>query len=45
VVPPTVALDLGIDAVIISSDEHEAAMLASASRWARDIPVVPLYQA
>lgn len=32
----------GIDAVIISSDEHERQMLSAAADW--EIPVIPLYQ-
>ncbi len=44
VLTPADAVPLGLDAVIISSDEHEAAMLAGAARWAGSIPVIPLYQ-
>ncbi len=44
VVSPQDGLALGLDAVIISSDEHETAMLGGAARWAGAVPVIPLYQ-
>jgi hypothetical protein len=43
VIKPESLPDHAIDAVIVSSDEHEAEMLARAKTWAGAMPVVGLY--
>lgn len=43
VVKPERLVDLGVDGVIVSSDEYEEIMLARARRWAGTVPVVGLY--
>ncbi|MCL4741238.1 MAG: glycosyltransferase family 4 protein [Phycisphaerales bacterium] len=43
VVTPDGASRLGVEAVVISSDEHEPLLLRRAGEWAGDRPVVPLY--
>ncbi len=43
VVTPCEASRLGVQAVVISSDEHEPLLLRRAGEWAGERPVVPLY--
>lgn len=43
VVSPEVAARLGFDAVVVSSDEYESAMLPRAQAWAGRRPVIALY--
>jgi len=43
VVTPDGASRLGVEAVVVSSDEHEPLLLRRAGEWAGDRPVVPLY--
>jgi hypothetical protein len=45
IIKPACIEELDVDAVIVSSDEHERAMLHRARTWAGQRPVVPLYQA
>ncbi|MCW5774830.1 MAG: glycosyltransferase [Phycisphaeraceae bacterium] len=45
VVTPREASRLGVEAVVISSDEHEPLLLRRAGDWAGERPVVPLYAA
>ncbi len=44
VVGPKAAHGLALDAVVISSDEHEREMFPKAQTWAGEVPVVPLYE-
>lgn len=44
VVLPRGAHALTLDAVVISSDEHEREMFPKAQTWAGEVPVVPLYE-
>jgi len=43
VVTPARALELGVDGVIVSSDQHEPALEARARAWAAGLPVRTLY--
>lgn len=45
VIKPSAASGLRLDAIVISSDEHEPEMLTRARSWAKGIPVHPLYMA
>lgn len=45
VVTPSQARSLSLDAIVISSDEHESEMMDRAASWAKGVPVVPLYRA
>jgi hypothetical protein len=40
---PSEARCAGIDAIVISSDEHERTMLPRARSFAPDLPIIPLY--
>jgi len=44
VIAPSAAVDHAIDAVLVSSDEHEREMLVRAQTWAVGIPVEPVYE-
>jgi len=43
VMTPARALELGVDGVIVSSDQHEAALESRALAWAAGLPVRTLY--
>lgn len=43
VLTPRAALDAGIDAIVVSSDQYEAALEARARTWAGDLPIRTLY--
>lgn len=45
IVTPTQAKALALDAIVISSDEHEREMLDRAKTWAKGVAVVPMYMA
>lgn len=44
ILPPDATRGLKLDAIVISSDEHEREMLARAGTFRGDVPVVTLYQ-
>lgn len=45
IVTPSQAKTLGLDAIVISSDEHEREMLERAKAWAKGARIVPIYLA